>query len=214
MTPISEKAHDCCIWIKNYYTLEGDSAPNSETNSIAISFKKDLYTAYYNEQRELDLPYVHETHFLQLWRSLFPHNKTRPWLNIPGKCWICADIDALRRENSDSSVREALRQAHLLHRGGMIMPERTRYLLYFLWHKTNILIIIYYTSYHARKALSRRNKRTIFSCIVDGMDQSHSKIPYLGTQDQFKKPLNQHIQGVLTHDRGIIYLNYNNMNYY
>lgn len=112
--------------MKSYYALEGDSSPNSEVKSIAISFRSDLYTAYANEQSKLQLPKVNEKYFLQLWRSLFPNFQTRPWINIPGKCWICADIDAKRRETGDSSVKEALRQAHALHRGGMIMPERTR----------------------------------------------------------------------------------------
>jgi len=34
------------------------------------------------------------------------------------------------------------------------------------------------------------------------MDQSHSRMPYLGTQNSFNKPLKQHIQGVLVHGVG------------
>lgn len=40
------------------------------------------------------------------------------------------------------------------------------------------------------------------SLIWDGMDQSHSRCPHLGTQDSFSHPLKQHIQGVLVHGVG------------
>ena len=40
------------------------------------------------------------------------------------------------------------------------------------------------------------------SCIWDGMDQSHSRCPHLGTQTAFSSPLKQHIQGVLVHGVG------------
>lgn len=47
------------------------------------------------------------------------------------------------------------------------------------------------------------------SCIWDGMDQSHSRCPHLGTQNQFRTPLQQHIQGILVHGVGKILLSFN-----
>jgi hypothetical protein len=45
------------------------------------------------------------------------------------------------------------------------------------------------------------------------MDQSHSRIPYLGTQDNFEKALKQHITGVLNHATGqvTLYRNFDNI---
>lgn len=43
----------------------------------------------------------------------------------------------------------------------------------------------------------------IFSVIIDGMDQSHCQIPYLGTQKELSKPLKQHIVGVKEHGYGV-----------
>jgi hypothetical protein len=43
------------------------------------------------------------------------------------------------------------------------------------------------------------------SIIIDGMDQSHSKIPYLGSAVSLKEPLTMHVVGVLEHgSKGIL----------
>lgn len=46
-------------------------------------------------------------------------------------------------------------------------------------------------------------RRTIMSIIIDGMDQSHCRIPYLGTQSSFSSPLKQCITGVNEHGHGL-----------
>jgi hypothetical protein len=166
----------------------GDFSPNSESVDIALSFKKDLHMAYVEEQKRINYDFVDYSKFIGLWNVLYPHFSTRLWLNVPGKCWLFSEIDSLRRGSGDSSVLEALQQLHLLHRGGFIMPERS--------------------SYKSRKVKATENTDTIFSCILDGMDQSHSQIPHLGTQDSFGDPLKQHIQGVLVHGKGKYSLSY------
>ncbi len=55
-----------------------------------------------------------------------------------------------------------------------------------------------------RKLRAVQNKDTILSFIIDGMDQSHSTVPYLGTQASFASPLKQHIQGVMVHGKGMM----------
>jgi hypothetical protein len=45
---------------------------------------------------------------------------TRPWLNIPGKCVKCFDIDSSRRNTSDKAVLEALKQCHGVRRGRLL----------------------------------------------------------------------------------------------
>lgn len=70
------------------------------------------------------------------------------------------------------------------------------------------LIIKYntYFPYYRYKANIRHaleNPLTVMSLIMDGMDQSHSRCPHLGSQSTFSKPLKQHIQGVLVHGVGM-----------
>jgi hypothetical protein len=48
----------------------------------------------------------------------------RDYTDIPGKCETCAYIDQKRRFSTSSQVQEHLKQAFLLHRGGMFMAER------------------------------------------------------------------------------------------
>ena len=39
--------------------------------------------------------------------------------------------------------------------------------------------------------------------IIDGMDQNHSRLPYLGSQGSFSNALSQGINGVLVHGVGV-----------
>jgi hypothetical protein len=47
------------------------------------------------------------------------------------------------------------------------------------------------------------NNPKIMSIIIDGMDQSHCRVPYRGTQDSFSKPLTQHITAIKEHGHGV-----------
>ena len=69
-----------------------------------------------------------------------------------------------------------------MHRGGLFMPERRKY--------------------KQKVQYALKNPKKVMSCIWDGMDQSHSRCPHLGTQTAFSKPLKQHIQGILVHGVG------------
>ena len=43
------------------------------------------------------------------------------------------------------------------------------------------------------------------SIIIDGMDQNHSRIPYLGSAIALAEALTMHIEGVLEHgSKGIV----------
>jgi hypothetical protein len=46
-------------------------------------------------------------------------------------------------------------------------------------------------------------KPTILSMIIDGMDQTHCKIPYNGTQSCFSNPLKQCLTGIKEHGQGL-----------
>jgi hypothetical protein len=81
---------------------------------------------YETEQRYLNLPVVPPSKFGEIWNAVFPNLKIRAWINPPGKCNLCGNIDSKRRVATESGVKEALRQCHLIHRGGFINPERIR----------------------------------------------------------------------------------------
>jgi hypothetical protein len=117
----------------------------------------------------------------------------RRYCGIPGKCEICAKIDELHQtKGASTESKRAARQCHVLHRGGMFMLERKAYL--------------------QRKLRACRNKNKIFSCVIDGMDQSHSRMPYCGPNDNFPDALKQHLTGVLIHGYGLqLYRNFNNL---
>ena len=53
------------------------------------------------------------------------------------------------------------------------------------------------------KALQPENRSKILSMIIDGMDQQHSKLPYLGSQGTLSSTLTQGINGVLVHGVGV-----------
>jgi hypothetical protein len=114
------------MWIKAYFDDFGDVAPNSRENMVAISTKKELFEIYEKETRQVGQRAIDYNSFIEIWNALHPYNLIRSWVNPPGKCLLCADIDALRRKAKDSNVKEALRQCHLIHRGGLIFPERGR----------------------------------------------------------------------------------------
>jgi hypothetical protein len=51
-----------------------------------------------------------------------------------------------------------------------------------------------------RRREAINNPDTVFSCISDGMQQSHSKCPHLGGT-QFSKAMDLKIQGIIDHGR-------------
>jgi len=99
--------------------------------------------------------------------------------NTTGTCDTCYEIDTLRRSSPDSETQEQLKRAHHLHRGGLFNLERLRY------------------KARCAEAIASNNllHPTVMSMIIDGMDQNHCRIPYLGGQNRFKDPISQHITG-------------------
>jgi hypothetical protein len=215
LLPLGGDQRMAMAWLSDFFHKYGDPAPNGEEIRMSLSDKRDAWVSYSrknltnfnfkifgyytyfklyyaDEMKKLKQGYITIKRFYELWNGLYPQYLLRPWISIPGKCEICYLIDTLRRNSNDSKVREALKQCHLMHRGGLFMLERD--------------------SYTKRRLHALRNPTTVFSCIIDGMDQSHSRMPYLGSQNSFTNSLKQHIQGVLVHGVGIT--NYFKSNYH
>lgn len=60
--------------------------------------------------------------------------------------------------------------------------------------------------YYARVREAHNAPGEVASFNTDGMNQSHSKIPYLANLCQFKKPYGQHIQGVLEQVTSLLHI--------
>ena len=97
-----------------------------------------------------------------------------------GTCDTCYEIDTLRRSSPDLETQEQLKRAHHLHRGGLFNLERLRY------------------KARCAEAIASNNllHPSIMSLILDGMDQNHCRIPYLGGLNRFSDPVTQHITGI------------------
>jgi hypothetical protein len=90
-----------------------------------MTSKLDLYNIYKKQFEEQKRDYVTASKFNELWNAIFPQHLLRPWVGIPGKCDPCLLIyDKMSDPKSSKAVKEACRELHLLHRGGMFMPER------------------------------------------------------------------------------------------
>ena len=54
--------------------------------------------------------------------------------------------------------------------------------------------------YYERRTNSKVNNEKTMSIIIDGMAQSHTKVPHLANQNTFPACVDQHIIGVIQHD--------------
>eukprot|EP01031_Cornospumella_fuschlensis_P032420 gene32420-39203_t len=180
LTPLSESQQYCEIWMRDAFYTYGDHAPN-ENGIIFLNFpsKKSVHDDYKKYCKQTSIPAVDYKNFVGLWQTLFPKCVLRSFVSIPGKCDTCYEINRQRTECRDSRMQTYLKQAHELHRGGLFMLERKEY-------KRRVL-------------RAKENSKRILSFIIDGMDQHHCKVPYMGTQQSFPAPLTQHIVGVKNH---------------
>jgi len=124
MTPLSNIQQNVIVWIEDYGNSFGDFSPNSNDVALSASTKEEIYEDYKCSMSSFNEPYISLKVFLDLWNTLFPHYKLRKWCSIPHKCEICSDLDTIRRSSNIIAVREAAKQAHVLHRGGLFMLER------------------------------------------------------------------------------------------
>lgn len=193
LSPHHEPNHDAAIWIEDYFDAVADHSPNGELKKISAPFKKDIWMDYVNEKKGDQCSYVSYEAFRSIWSTCFPTYVIRKYCGIPGKCGTCAAIDGIRAEKgAPKEKKRAGRQCHVLHRGGMFNLERKAFL--------------------GRKNRAIRNKHRIMSLVVDGMDQSHSQLPYPGPSEKFVGAINQHLTGVLMHGYGVkLYRNFDNV---
>lgn len=114
------------------------------------------------------------------------------FVQVSGKCNICAQLAAARSTRKDDVGRQQLENFRLLHRT-MYMSEKNHY--------------------YARAREAATGGFDAMSINTDGMTQSNCKIPYLQNLAVFpSEHLHQHIQGVLEHGREfVVYRSFNNV---
>lgn len=149
MVPDTYKAGLAIEWMLQYFDTYGDQQPNGDLTKLSINTKREIYQEYCADLKLMDPEAVlSETQFSTYWRAMFPSVRIRSWVNIPGKCSTCMEIDKLRKQPCDKVTGKALKQAHLLHRGGLFMLERQRYALHLFSTEDYIIICFYYILFH------------------------------------------------------------------
>jgi hypothetical protein len=188
LRPCSEVKSMCVTWLEKHFEATGDISPHSEFVKVDVNFKKTLFEEYKAHCLGNKQKHVGYNSFCELWCVLFPYCVSRPWCNVPGKCDTCYEI---QKGRSDPRYRDLYTQTmfnklHAIHRGGMFNIERAKY------------------KERALEAISQtKGKETTMSLIIDGMDQSHCHVPYLGNANSFSDPLVQHITAIKEHGWGV-----------
>jgi len=182
--------------MSHFFNLVGHIVPNAdselhleacEMREIWKEYKDDM-VAYFGESEENCLRY---SAFLRLWSIAFSHVKVREYKQVAGKCGTCAKLSAMRRRRKDYYGRKLYTELQALHRS-MYTAERQ--------------------AYYDRRCYAILHPDTCMSINTDGMNQNHSRIPYLGNLQEFSRPLKQHIQGVLEHgEEFVMYRSFNNV---
>ena len=181
--------------MKNFFNLVGDVIPNSdeihleacEMREIWKEYKEDHIVFFHRNESDL-LSYAT---FLRLWSLAFDHVKVRQYKQVTGKCDTCAKLTALRRSRRDHYGRGLCTTFHALHRS-MYIGEREEY-------------------YH-RRFLAIMHPDKYMSINMDGMDQQHSRLPWMAKLTEFKRPLKQSIEGVLEHGKEfVLYRTFHNV---
>jgi hypothetical protein len=123
LCPLAERQQSCALWLREYFKVYGDHAPNRDEVKLFILQKQLVYSKYREESKQNGIEIVDKTQFYRMWSVLFPRCVSRPWCDIPGKCDTCYWIDEMRRESHDPEVQKCLLEAHALHRQ-CFMAER------------------------------------------------------------------------------------------
>lgn len=127
MLRATEAQEICCAWLRRFFKICGDCIPNEPGKvKLNINTIKDVYDQYEAAITLANLDKVDYSAFTTMWSNLFPYCLARNVVDIPGKCNTCFLIDNLQRTTKGSEMLTALTFAHILHRGGLIMPERAQ----------------------------------------------------------------------------------------
>lgn len=173
---------ECVGWFKDYFYFSGDHMPNGGGIQIEYQLLSDMYNLYLKEAVNKPVCYKE---WKRTWREIFPHVKMRIYKQVSGKCHTCATLADLRTKFRHRYLKQMATDLHSFHRD-VYMGERQ--------------------AYYARRKEAIENPDEVFSCIVDGMAQTHSHIPHFGNLSQSQTHLKLKLQAVLDHGRDFFYM--------
>ena len=117
----------CSVWLDNHFSfIYGDKAPNRDEVQLSVNSKKEIFKMFDADAKKNSIHSVGYNTFVNLWNAKFPRVKSRPWVNVSGKCNTCYLIDREKGKATDQEVVRHLGIAHQLHRGGLYMLEREK----------------------------------------------------------------------------------------
>jgi hypothetical protein len=189
----TEKAKKASLFLRTYFQLVGDAMPNVAEIHLDPVEKRDVYKEYCIDMTEANDKddIVSYSHFLKIWNKQFPHVRIREYKAVSGKCACCANLSHMRGMSKNPAMRIEISELHALHRI-TYMSERERY--------------------YERIRLAKNDPDNYMSIIMDGMAQSHTKLPWQANVREFTCPLDQHLQGILEHGQCFkIYRTFNNI---
>ena len=110
LLPNTVKAKTCFGWMKRFFQLMGDAAPNrAEEIHLEPIDVVDIYLEYKRDlTHHADFPTLNYSSFCQIWKECFPHVTIRQYKAVGGKCSTCAVLSDLRRSYGDNPRRRYL----------------------------------------------------------------------------------------------------------
>ena len=175
-------------WIKAFFALECESPPNNGNISelpAALYSKQSVFDLYHTEMRFDHPSDEHEplnyNEFVVLWLKIFPNVKCKKYQEVTGKCDTCCTLYELMKVSNSYADFQKLEQFKVLHRMEVTTQK---------------------AAYYANRRLAEVQPETYMSIIIDGMQQSHSELPYFGNQKEYPYRVVQHIEGCKQHGFG------------
>jgi hypothetical protein len=147
-------------------------------NTPDILCRGEVYKEYLQSRSESFFGVVSKPYFVKLWKKHFGHVKIREYKAVTGKCMVCAQLSNDRKSFKDNARRQRITDFHALHRQ-TYMGERK--------------------AYYDRQQKALDNPTDYMSIICDGMQQTHTQLPWLANQKQFSATLKHSLQGILEH---------------
>jgi hypothetical protein len=107
LLPNTTKYKVCHSWMKRFFQLMGDAAPNrAEEIHLEPIDVVDIYIEYKRDfENQPDYPTLSYSGFCQTWKSCFPNVTIRQYNAVCGKCDTCAILSDLRRNYGDPTRR-------------------------------------------------------------------------------------------------------------
>ena len=180
LIPNTDEGFHCYSWLENRFYLVGDSQPNSSEIHLDPMDKNELHKEYEHESLLYNYKPVELSEFLRIWRKSFPHVKIRKYKSCTGKCRVCAELSVKTCSYKTKKAMEYIKACRVIHRTDF-MEDRLLY--------------------HKRMEQAILGPTEVLSIITDGMQQTHTELPYSANQRPHENKVKQHLQGITTHGK-------------